>query len=103
MSESKITELEKDMAVLKSIVPPLMEKMDKSTEAQIGLTNEIKNLVESSKKSEGKIEDMDERIHSLEAKELVRQSGDQVVSWVKKGFITAIVGAITGLIIISKG
>lgn len=100
MESSRLSEIEQDMAVMKAIVPPLMDKIEKSTEATIQLTHEIKNLVESNKKAEVAIDDHDKRIYSLEAKDLVRKSSDDTMTIIKRGVILAIVAAILSLIFV---
>lgn len=100
MSEKRISEMEQDLAVLKSAVPPLMRKMDESTRAQIELTHEIKALVESNSEAKDIMKDHSQRIHDLEAKEMVRESADEVLKWAKRAVTVAVVGALMGLILI---
>ena len=103
MSVKKIQEMEKDLAVMKAIVPPLMTEMKKSTEAQIDLTNEIRHLVESNDQIKSDFKDIEKRTRTLESHDAVRASSDEVVSAAKKAVIGVVIAiAIAALIVIIK-
>lgn len=100
MESSELSRIKEDVAVMKSTVPKLMDKMEKSTEALIQLTGEIKNLVESNRKAEAVIDDHRVRIYKLEAKDMVRNSTDDTMTLIKRGVILALVAAFASIVLI---
>ena len=106
---SKISELEKDVAVIKATIEPLFKKIDDSTSAMNSLAREIAMLVQSNKHIEKAfdssrldIKDNTNRIITLEKTSEVRRSSDAVMLWGKRAVVLAIVGAVMSLII-AKG
>ena len=102
MSEQKINEMERDLHLVKALMPPLVEKMDQSTKAQIQLTGEIKNLVDVIRKVETVTERHDHRLDHLEKLEYARQSKDDANKWKYQAVggvvITIVITAIAGLV-----
>ena len=90
-------------------MPPLVAKIEGSTNAMTKLTNEISLLVQSNtymQKSFDEIKIMTKenvtRIGTLERDNAVRKSGDAVVVWVKRTVVVCLVAAVFSLVIISK-
>lgn len=100
MSVERLNDVEKDLAVLKSIVPSLMEKMDTSTKAQIELTSEIKALVKSNGEASSTMRNHSRRIIALEQSEAIRKSGDDVKTWIIRAVVVGLTTAVLSLVLI---
>ena len=109
MSEVRITQLEKEMAVMQTTVPPLVAKIEKSTEAMTKLTSEISLLVQSNNTTQRIVDEIkvtvkgnENRIYALEKNDAVRKSGDQVMLWAKRTVVVGIVAALMGLVLVKS-
>lgn len=101
MSDEKISKLETDVSYMKSAVSSLVDKMDRSTEAQIALTVQIEHMVKGHDDISSEVKEVKGRVFELEKKDAVRDSGDKVMDYAKKAIVTTIVVAILGLVIIN--
>lgn len=100
MSDERISQLEKQMAVVEATVPPLIQKMDASTTAMNNLTGEISSLVNSNLYIQKSLDDLkvtgkenSKKIGVLENKGAVRDSKAQVFQWVERTFWVGVCGA----------
>ena len=106
MSDGKIIELEKDMAVLKSTMPLFIEEMRAATKANMessiamtALTGEIRvvnTIAVELKSTVGKI---NERVYTLESKSAVRDSSGEKWRWVERGIWLSLVGAVAKILL----
>lgn len=105
--DPKIAELEKDVAVMKATISPLLRKIDESTTAMNELSGEIALLVQSNRHMEKLFDDVKadvkenrKDIIDLQKTNEVRKSSDSVILWGKRVVVVALVGALMSLIII---
>ena len=97
MSDQRILELEKEMAVMQATVPPLIQKMDASTKAMTDLTGEISLLVSSNnyiQKSQDEIKKHTDKntdsIGLIQRGIAVSDSKSQKFVWIERTFWVAI-------------
>ena len=79
MNEPRISSLEKDVEILKVTINPLLEKMDKNTEATINLTSKVGFMLEKFDKVEENQKDQEDRLIDLEKKDYAAQSGRDLI------------------------
>jgi chromosome segregation ATPase len=110
MSEERIGELERAVTEIQVSLPSLMKEMKESTETQkdltksnIELSHDIRSLLKTSEEVNGQLSNHEGRIVELETKDRIRQSGEEVVAWVKRAIVVASVGVVfSGIVFVVK-
>lgn len=103
MNEPRISSLEKDVEILKVTINPLLEKMDKNTEATINLTSKVGFMLEKFDKVEENQKDQEDRLIDLEKKDYAAQSGRDLIRHFKFALITLLCGGIISGIVFVIG
>ena len=106
MSAERIVELERAVTEIQVSLPSLMKEMKESTETQksltksnIELSHDIRSLLKTSEEVNIQLSNHECRIVELETKDRIRQSGEEVVGWVKRAMVVASVGAVFSVIV----
>ena len=100
MSEERISKLEKDIAVTKATIDPLIDQIRENTKANaetqkavVGLTHEISAQVKLFGEIKETTEDHEDRIKTLELTNATEQSGREMMQWIKRAIVTGAVSA----------
>ncbi len=98
MSQEKITEIEKDVAVMKATINPLITQMKDNTKALNKLTSQIEMQISMYGDIKEDVSDLKERTKDLERVNLLRQRGDEFKTWLTRLFIAGCVSALLGFL-----
>ena len=98
MSQEKISSLEKDVAVMKATIDPLITQMKDNTKALNKLTSQIEMQVKMYGDIKIDVNDLKARTKDLENINLLRQRGDEFKTWLIRLFVAGSVSALLGFI-----
>lgn len=105
MSEPRISNLEKEVEVIKATVNPLIGQIQENTKANVdtqkaivGLTHEIKSMVSKFDSTNENVKDLDDRVTALERKDSYLESGRELGQWIKRAIAVGLTSAVlTGI------